>query len=89
MLVQRTTVTPYLPFDLLDTNSRRKVFAHYVPSLPISIDDKDGDEDYYAKEYVTVKTVSKPRTAGFCGRGRFRGPIVGREAGPLRNRPMV
>lgn len=47
-------VTPYLPFDLGDAPSPRKVFAHYMPSLPISLDNKDGSEDYYAKEYLTV-----------------------------------
>src|SRR5271163_5102182 len=49
-----TTVTPYLPFNLLERDSPRKVFAHYMPGLPISIDNKDGDEDYYAKQYLTT-----------------------------------
>jgi hypothetical protein len=52
--VWATAVTPYLPFDLVETPSRRKVFAHYMPSLPISIDNKDGDEDYYATQYLTA-----------------------------------
>jgi len=49
-----TVFTPYLPFNLVQAHSPRKVFAHYMPSLPISIDNKDGDEDYYATEYLTV-----------------------------------
>jgi hypothetical protein len=49
-----TVFTPYLPFNLVEAHSPRKVFAHYMPSLPISIDNKDGDEDYYATEYLTV-----------------------------------
>jgi hypothetical protein len=51
--VPATTVTPYLPFDLIEKDSPRKVFAHYMPSLPISIDNKDGNEDYYATQYLT------------------------------------
>lgn len=50
----QTAVTPYLPFDLIETDSRRKVFAHYMPSFPISIDNKEGSEDYYATQYLTV-----------------------------------
>lgn len=49
-----TTVTPYLPFNLPGKESPREVFAHYMPNLPISIDNKDGDEDYYAKQYLTT-----------------------------------
>lgn len=48
-----TVFTPYLPFNLVETPSPRKVFAHYMPSLPISIDNKDGHEDYYATEYLS------------------------------------
>jgi Glycosyl hydrolase family 71 len=46
--------TPYLPFNLVETNGPRKVFAHYMPSLPISIDNKDANDDYYATQYLTV-----------------------------------
>ena len=49
----RTVFTPYLPINLVDQPSPRKVFAHYMPSLPISIDNKDGAQDYYATEYRT------------------------------------
>jgi hypothetical protein len=52
--VWATVFTPYLPFNLVDTHSPRKVFAHYMPNLPISVDNKDGDEDYYATQYLTV-----------------------------------
>ena len=50
----QTVFTPYLPINLVEKPSPRKVFAHYMPTLPISIDNKDGAEDYYATEYLTV-----------------------------------
>lgn len=54
MTVQVTAATPYLPFNMVETPSRRKVFAHYMPNFPISIDNKDGDKDYYATQYLTT-----------------------------------
>jgi hypothetical protein len=54
MIVWGTAVTPYLPFDLVEKQSPRKVFAHYMPNFPISIDNKDGDKDYYTTQYLTV-----------------------------------
>ncbi|MEB3980341.1 endo-1,3-alpha-glucanase family glycosylhydrolase [Mycobacterium sp. 663a-19] len=50
-----TAVTPYLPFDLVKAKGGRKVFADYMPNFPISIDNKDGDKDYYATQYLTVQ----------------------------------
>jgi hypothetical protein len=47
------TVTAYLPFDLPSGPTRRKVFAHYVPNFPISIDNMDGDNDYYQRQYLS------------------------------------
>ncbi len=46
--------TPYLPFDkpALSTNSKL-VFAHYLPSLPISLDNKTPTSDYYAVNYLS------------------------------------
>jgi hypothetical protein len=44
-------VTAYLPFDLPTGPAPRKVFAHYVPNFPISIDNVDGDTDYYELQY--------------------------------------
>jgi Glycosyl hydrolase family 71 len=49
-----TVFTPYLPFNLVQSPSPRKVFAHYMPDLPISIDNQNGDDDYYATQYLTV-----------------------------------
>jgi hypothetical protein len=49
-----TVFTPYLPFNLVQSPSPRKVFAHYMPDLPISIDNQNGNEDYYATQYLTV-----------------------------------
>jgi hypothetical protein len=48
-----TVFTPYLPINLVDQSTPRKVFAHYMTGLPISIDNKDGSQDYYATEYLT------------------------------------
>lgn len=47
-----TVSTPYLPFDMPVGTSDRKVFAHYVPWLPISIDNFPGDVDYYQSELL-------------------------------------
>jgi Glycosyl hydrolase family 71 len=50
----QTVFTPYLPINLVEQPSPHRVFAHYMPSLPISIDNKDGSQDYYATEYLAV-----------------------------------
>jgi hypothetical protein len=46
-----------LPFDLPPAEdlraSPRLVFAHYWPPLPISIDNKPPERDYYARNYLT------------------------------------
>ena len=51
-----TSVSP-LPFDLPSTATLRaspkKVFAHYVPSFPISLDNKPASSDYYTINYLT------------------------------------
>jgi len=42
-----------LPFDLAAAApSDKLVFAHYFPPLPVSLDDREPDEDYYAREYL-------------------------------------
>jgi len=41
-----------LPLDQMAA-SPRKVFAHYVPSLPISVDNKPPNVDYYQTQYLT------------------------------------
>ncbi|MEV0672708.1 glycoside hydrolase family 71 protein [Mycobacterium sp. NPDC050441] len=46
-------VTAYLPFDLPTGPTRHKVFAHYVPNFPISIDNMDGGSDYYQLQYLS------------------------------------
>ena len=40
--------TPYLPFDMAVTETPQKVFAHYVPWMPISIDNLPSEVDYYS-----------------------------------------
>lgn len=75
-----TLATPTLPlaFDMPSTSTLRaspkKVFAHYVPSLPVSIDNKEGGRDYYAVNYVAP--------GGEGGKHRPYG-------GFLRDRPQV
>jgi hypothetical protein len=54
MTAWATVPTPYLPVNLVETDGPRKVFADYMPNFPISIDNKDGGEDYYATQYLTV-----------------------------------
>ena len=48
--------TPNLPIDLPDAgtlrSSPRKVFAHYVPTMPVSFDNQATDSDYYARNYL-------------------------------------
>jgi Glycosyl hydrolase family 71 len=46
-----------LPFDMPSTgllrSSPRKVFAHYWPPMPISLDNVDPSADYYKRNYLT------------------------------------
>src|SRR5689334_9179654 len=48
----RSLVTPYLPFDLSTEPSGKRVFAHYMPNFPVSIDNKPAATDYYTAEYL-------------------------------------
>ncbi|TFV88392.1 hypothetical protein E4P40_10010 [Blastococcus sp. CT_GayMR20] len=58
VLVVRSDRSPGgpLPFDLPAgsslEDSPRKVFAHYFPPYPISLDNEDPDRDYYAVHYL-------------------------------------
>jgi hypothetical protein len=45
--------TPYLPFDMPSGPSTKKVFAHYVPWVPISIDNQPAENDYYSTQLNT------------------------------------
>ncbi|MCG5430910.1 hypothetical protein LV457_01160 [Mycobacterium sp. MYCO198283] len=45
--------TPYLPFDMpLGVPTEQKVYAHYVPWLPISLDNLPAEQDYYTTQYL-------------------------------------
>ncbi|SPM42973.1 hypothetical protein MNAB215_5194, partial [Mycobacterium numidiamassiliense] len=44
----------YFHSDGVDPQNERKVFAHYMPSFPISIANKDSDRDYYTTQYLPV-----------------------------------
>jgi hypothetical protein len=67
-----------LPFDAPATAvlraSARRAFAHYLPSLPLSLDNAEGSSDYYARNYID------PRGEG--GRHAAYG-------GFLRDRPLT
>ncbi|MDB5175935.1 MAG: hypothetical protein JWM81_793 [Candidatus Saccharibacteria bacterium] len=56
-----------LPFDLPSRTTlqaaSKKVFAHYIPSFPISIDNKDPAHDYYANNFLTVNGESGKHAA--------------------------
>ena len=49
-------VTEVLPFDMPPVSALRsspkKVFAHYLASLPVSLDNRDPASDYYARHYL-------------------------------------
>ena len=49
--------TPQWPFDQPSPDelhkSSKKVFIHYFTPFPISIDNRDPDNDYYAKGFIS------------------------------------
>lgn len=53
---ESVATTPALPFDMPSAgelrSSPRKVFAHWVPSLPVSLDNQPPTTDYYARHYL-------------------------------------
>lgn len=49
-----TNTTPYLPIDMPTGPSAQKVFAHYVPWMPISYDNLPGAVDYYATQLMSI-----------------------------------
>jgi len=68
------TPTEGLAFALPDmSSSPRKVFAHYFPPFPISMDNKDPASDYYTTGYLALNGESGSHAT---------------YGGYLRNRPM-
>lgn len=61
------TATKPLPFDMPSTQSLRSsprlVFAHYWPPMPISLDNKSSDVDYFTRNYLTVDGESGKHAA--------------------------
>ncbi len=62
-IVSSETRLADLPFQgslTSDPSSKleKKVYAHYFPALPLTINNKDAGNDYYAKEYLTVSGES-------------------------------
>jgi hypothetical protein len=52
-VIQPTLSTPYLPFDMPSGGTTKKVFAHYVPWVTISIDNQPYQRDYYTTQLST------------------------------------
>jgi YVTN family beta-propeller protein len=46
--------TPYLPFDMPAGPTDKLVFAHYLPWLPVSVDNLAASQDYYTTQYLTT-----------------------------------
>lgn len=44
--------TPYLPIDMSVAPTEKVVLAHYVPWLPISLDNLPADQDYYTAQFL-------------------------------------
>ncbi len=77
------TTTAALPFDLPSTSSLRsspkKAFANWVPSLPISLDNRAAGSDYYQRNYLSPAGEGGKHAAygGFL-RDRPKGrPVLG------------
>lgn len=52
-----TAASAALPFDMpsgstLRASSSKRAFAHYVPSLPVSLDNRDAASDYYTRNLM-------------------------------------
>jgi hypothetical protein len=79
-----SAATPQLPFDLPAKAtlraSSKKVFANWVTSLPISLDNKAPGSDYYQRNYMSpTGEGGKHRAYGGYMRDRplGRGPLAG------------
>jgi hypothetical protein len=79
-----TAGTPHLPFDLPASStlraSSRKVFANWVTSLPVSLDNKPPSSDYYQRNYMSpTGEAGKHRAYGGFMRDRplGRAPLSG------------
>jgi hypothetical protein len=71
---ERTAGPSALPYPVAPVaSSGRKVFAHYFPPYPISIDNQDPSTDYYTRNYLNPSGE----------KGKFR-----QVGGLLRDRPL-
>ena len=61
--------TPCWPFDAPPLSTLRaspkKVFAHYFSPYPVSLDNKEPDQDYYAKHYL--QPTGEDSKFAYCG----------------------
>ncbi len=55
--------TPTLPFDLVQTSGSKVVFAHYFTPYPVSLDNQDPSNDYYARNYLNPNGESGKHAA--------------------------
>jgi len=69
-LASASATSAYLPFDLPSSSdlraSSRKAFAHWVPSLPISLDNQNPSNDYYQRNFLSP-TGEKSKHAAYGG----------------------
>jgi len=69
-----------LQADTIRTASPKKVFAHYFPPYPVSLDNKDPSVDYYTTGYLNIHGESNSHQAygGFHrNRPMGRAPVAG------------
>ena len=61
---QRAHPVPFVrPAKATLQDSPHKVFAHYFPPFPLSLDNKPADSDYYTKQYLTPNGESGKHAA--------------------------
>lgn len=54
----KPSVQPPVEPPVSKPSGAKSVFAHYFPPYPISLDNKAGDTDYYARNYLTINGES-------------------------------
>ena len=78
------TTNDVLPFDMPSASAAaahgKLVFAHYMPSLPLSLDNADPANDYYARNYLTP-TGESGKHAAYGGFLRDRPLPVAKQSG--------
>lgn len=80
-----------LPFDMPSTSvlrdSSKKVFAHYVPWFPLSLDNQQASSDYYTRNYLAINGEGG-KYAKYGGKQRDRPFIRPVQSGDWRLKDM-